>query len=49
MRISIFDENDRKLENEDKVSIVIMFHNKASDTLNHKALIAKLDAYVLDS
>ena len=49
MRISIFDENDRKLENEDKVSIAIMFLNKVSATLNHKPLIAKLEAYVLDS
>ena len=39
-------------ENEDKVSIVIMYLSKAFDTLNHKPLIAKLSmiyAYGLGS
>ena len=51
MIINIFAENDWKLEvkNEDKVSIVIMDISKAFYSLNHKPLVAKLEAYGLDS
>ena len=42
-------ENWKTKKNEDKVSIVIMYLSKAFDTLNHKPLIAKLEAYGLGS
>ena len=36
-------------KNEDKVNIFIIYVSKAFDTLNHKPLITKLEAYDLDS
>ena len=38
-----------QLNNKSKVGVVIMDLSKAFDTLNHKLLIAKLEAFDLDS